>query len=363
MSAEPLNSRVALKYLGIPKKDFENYYKFSKEIKSRKRKGSYFFKKEELDRWKKLRESRTVHLTREEYKTCFYFAILMAYSKASAFGSGQRGVRNEMEQANNWIGGILAEVGLQKFLKEKFNCNIVLDLEPHPERITPQDIVEVDGRPPKIGVAMKSTSVKNCFLLIPPREWEEDLRKSDAYVLARVGLPSDHLFQIISDHLFFKDAREKINEKFAEQEDAIAILEEGKNKIENEILELGEESKKVTKTVKDKAEAATQRQEIRLKQVIKQEIIKKMERDIKKITVYNKTMDSLPEKIPIWICGYSDHGEIKKKRKVPGQEFEPKKGKDGKIKKGTGYKYVKSVSGMKNSDDDWKNFVGRLRNG
>ena len=34
MSAKPLNSREALKYLGIPKKNFENYYKFSGEIKS-----------------------------------------------------------------------------------------------------------------------------------------------------------------------------------------------------------------------------------------------------------------------------------------------------------------------------------------
>ena len=49
MSAEPLNSKKALEYLGIPKKDFENYYKFSEEIKSRKRRGSYFFKKEEVN--------------------------------------------------------------------------------------------------------------------------------------------------------------------------------------------------------------------------------------------------------------------------------------------------------------------------
>ena len=90
-------------------------------------------------------------------------------------------------------------------------------------------------------------------------------------------------------------------------------------------------------------------------------IIEGLDDEIKKKIVYNKTMDSLPEKIPIWICGYSDHGELEKKKKIKNLViFEPSILKNGKKKKGTGYKYVKSVSGMKNSDDDWKNFVDRL---
>ena len=64
-------------------------------------------------------------------------------------------------------------------------------------------------------------------------------------------------------------------------------------------------------------------------------------------------MDSLPEKIPIWICGYNDHEDLEKVSEIPGQKFEGKNGEEGR-------RYVKSVSGMKNSDDDWKNFVDRL---
>ena len=81
------------------------------------------------------------------------------------------------------------------------------------------------------------------------------------------------------------------------------------------------------------------------------------EKKINNTNAYKK-MDSLPEKIPIWICGYNDHEDLEKVSEIPGQKFEGKKGKDGKIEEG--HRYVKSVSGMKNSDDDWKKFVDRL---
>ena len=353
MSAEPLNSREALKYLGIPKKNFENYYKFSGEIKSIKKNGSYFFEKVELDRWATLRESRTVYLTMAEYEKCFELAIQMAYSKGSSSGTGIRGVRSEMQQADDWILGILAEFGLKKFLKKYTGKSVVLDSEPHPEEgITAQDLVEFDGREPRIGVAVKSSKEKSCFNVIPPIEYENDDRKSDVYVFARVMLPSDHLFRILGDHSFFKTVREKINKKVAEQEVKIAALQVELGKVELSVEKMREKSKMVTKTVRDRAEAASQRDEIKNKINERKNEIENLKKKISNTNAYKK-MDSLPEKIPIWICGYNDHEDLEKVSEIPGQKFEGKKGEEVR-------RYVKSVSGMKNSDDDWKNFVGRL---
>lgn len=50
----------------------------------------------------------------------------------------------------------------------------------------------------------------------------------------------------------------------------------------------------------------------------------------------------------MWICGFVYLDELEKKDKIPGQEFE------------NGYRYVKSVSKMHNSNDDWKDLIERL---
>jgi hypothetical protein len=59
---------------------------------------------------------------------------------------------------------------VQKFLKDKFGTKIKLDLEVHPEHITPQDFdgIEVKEviRDVNIGVAIKSSKLKSCFNII-----------------------------------------------------------------------------------------------------------------------------------------------------------------------------------------------------
>jgi len=274
-----LSKKEAVEYLKLPEKHFDNYFKSSCEIKGFKRKGRWYFDKEKLKDWDSFRKKRTVFLNLKKYVKCFEFAIKMAYSTRASHGTGIRGVRSEVQMADDFILGILAEHGLKKFLKNKFKATVKLDMKVHPDHITPQDIDKVKSkktwRKPKLCIAIKSSKIKSCFNVIPPIEYKNANRKSDVYIFVRVGLPSDHLFRILRNHSFFKNVK-----KF-----------------------LGKD--------------------VRF-------------RHIEKLT-----------KIPIWICGYSFHKEFKKVTTIPGQDFD-------------GYRYVKSVEKMHNSDKDWKKLIAKI---
>lgn len=275
---EELTLKEAVAYLGIPQKNFFNYAFYSREIKGKKIGGRWFFKKSELDKWKRLKDQRTITLTLKEYEECFELAIKMAYSGTGHHGTGIRGVRSEMQTADDWILGILAEYALMKLLR-KFNQEIKLDTEAHPDHITPQDIEAVlknkEWIKPKVNVAVKASKLKSCYLVVPPLEYENANRKSDIYIFVRVGLPSDHLFRILRDHSFFKHVKE-----FLEKDDRFRKID----KLEN---------------------------------------------------------------IPVWICGFVEHKDLEKYSEIPGQVFD-------------GWRYVKSVADLKNSDSDWKEFIEKL---
>ena len=55
----------------------------------------------------------------------------------------------------------------------------------HIEHITPQDIISYRKNnrfiEPKLGIAIKASKIKNCFNIIPPIEYENDNRKSQAF--------------------------------------------------------------------------------------------------------------------------------------------------------------------------------------
>jgi len=212
MAEDILTKKEAIEFLSISEKEFSNYFQSGQEFSGFKEKGRWKFKKSELEKWKVLRDSRVVKLSISEYEKCFEFALKMAYSGKASHGTGIRGVRSEVQMADDFILGILAEHGVQKFLKERFGIEIKLDMEVHPDHITPQDfdgIKENGGwRSVKIGVAVKSSKWKNCWNIIPPIEYENATRKSDVYIFVRVGLPSDHLFRILREHSFFKNVKD-----------------------------------------------------------------------------------------------------------------------------------------------------------
>lgn len=274
-----LTKKEAIKFLNIPEKHFNNYFGYSKEIKGFKKNNRWYFNENDLKEWNELRQQRTIKLTAAEYEKCFEFAIKMAYSTKASHGTGIRGARSEVQMADDFILGILAEHAIQRFLLEKFGIKIKLDLDVHPGKITQQDF---DGiydkgklRPVQCGVAVKSSKMKSCFNVIDPLEYENADRKSDIYIFARVGLPSDHLFRILRNHSFFKNVAE--------------------------FLEGSSNFRKIEKL----------------------------------------------DDIPIWICGFSYFNELEKTKKIPGQEFD-------------GYRYVKSVAEMHNSNEDWQKFIKNL---
>ncbi|HEY4514829.1 MAG TPA: hypothetical protein VJJ22_01575 [Candidatus Paceibacterota bacterium] len=204
-----LTKKEAIVYLNIPEKEFKNYFEFSKEIQGEKIGSRWYFDENILSEWKKLKDSRTIHLTMSEYETCFEFAIKMVYGGLSL--NGIRGQRTEVQAADDVILGILAEHAIKNLLENRFNTEIKLDEEVHPEKITPQDFDQIEKkgvfRAPKLGVGIKASKMKNAFLVLGANEVEFPDRRSDVYVFARVGLPSDHLFRILRDHSFFGKVR------------------------------------------------------------------------------------------------------------------------------------------------------------
>jgi hypothetical protein len=227
--SELLSKKEAIDFLEISPKEFENYFKNSGEFDGEKKGSRWFFDKDNLSSWSKLKKDRTVILNLEDYEKCFEFALKMAYSGKATHGTGIRGVRSEVQMADDFILGILAEDGIQKFLKNKFNVEVELDMDVHPDHITEQDFIgikeENKWRELKLGVAIKSSKWKSCFNIIHPLEYETETRKSDVYIFIRVGLPSDHLFRILREHSFFKKVKDflETSEKFRKIENLNSV--------------------------------------------------------------------------------------------------------------------------------------------
>ena len=210
-----LSRKDAIDFLGIDPKHFDNYFKSSEEIKGYKKKNRWYFDKSQLIQWNTQKEERTVFLDKEEYEQCFEFAIKMAYGMKGSHGTGIRGVRSEMQTADDFILGIMAEVGIKKMIEEKFNSRVELDMEVHPDHITEQDFVGIYDnnilRKINFDVAVKSSKWKSCWNILPPIEYEDSNRRSDVYIFARVGIPSDHLFRVLRNHSFFNRVSNYLN--------------------------------------------------------------------------------------------------------------------------------------------------------
>lgn len=273
-----LTRKEAIDFLKIPEKIFDNYHKKSREIKGFKENNRWYFDKNDLIKWENQKNSRTVYLTLDEYKKCFNLAVKMAYSSKLSTGTNIRVFKSEVQMVEDLIFSIIAKYGVKKFLNQKFNTAVCSDLDFHPGNIT-HDLTGIyingDCREIKIGVTVKSNKIKSCFNIINPNEYKNSEIKSDVYIFARVGLPSDHLFRIFKDHYFFKDV--------------VNVLED--------------------------------------------------EDGFRKIKKLNK--------ISVWICGFSYHDEFEKVNKIPGQKF-------------NGYRYVKSVAEMHNSNESWENLIKRF---
>lgn len=198
-----LNRREAIEFLGIPEKQFDNFFRNAGEFNPLPREGGrgrFYFDQGDLARWHADYRWRCVTLCMEDYRLCLDFALAMHFRGyvLSDWGTGRQ--REFGQKVTNWVKGQLAEVAVKKFFEREFSLKVELDFELR-ERIVPQDIigvVEAGGaiRDPRIKVGVKSSKPKSAYLVLGPNEVELEDRRSDIYVFCRPDLPDDHMLRI-----------------------------------------------------------------------------------------------------------------------------------------------------------------------
>lgn len=202
-----LSKAEAIEFLGLDPKVFDNYFKNAQEFTAEVRptpNARFKFSKRKLTEWKRAYEWRTVSLGRDEYNECLDFALAMHFRGyvLSDWGTGRQ--REFGQKITNWVKGQLGEVGVKKFLKEKFGVEVLLDFNIYGE-IVPQDIIGVvshgEARKPNLGIGIKSSKPKNVALVLGANEIELEERSSDIYVFCRPDLPDDHLLRIATKEL------------------------------------------------------------------------------------------------------------------------------------------------------------------
>lgn len=207
----------AAKLIGIPEKWLTNYFKIGKEVDTQRIGRRILIDKNTLLMWKEQRDLRCVKLTREHYIRCLEFAIksFYHYSSSSDFGTAQQ--RDAGKFITNFVIGKLGEIAVSVFLKREFDVDVKLDFEIR-ESVVGQDITEIakprrGGRvynPPAKRIAVKTSKMKNIWLLVSEQEVKDPARKSDVYIFSRVDLFLNHFIRFIKGHEALASVNEMI---------------------------------------------------------------------------------------------------------------------------------------------------------
>jgi hypothetical protein len=184
----------AMEFLGIDKKQFENFYSKGAEFDS-----TDSFNKEKLIQWKKDYDARNFTLSPDEYAKCLDFALAIHFRGYSSIDFGSPRQREFGQKVANWVRGQLGELGFAHFCRERLGFEIKLDFEMH-KQIVPQDVIAIVKNGVKVApqnrIAVKATKHTNVSLVLGRNEVELPSRQSDVYVFVRVNLPDDHLLRI-----------------------------------------------------------------------------------------------------------------------------------------------------------------------
>lgn len=197
----------ACELLKLSKKYLENYGKVGKELNIQKIGNRNKIAIDELNAWKLQREFGLVTLETLDYISCIEFAIRSFYNYSSTSDFGTSTLRDAGKFISNFAIGKLGEIAVKKFLKRNFDIEIALDFSLR-DAVVGQDISEmarprVGGRvynPLRRRVAIKTTKMKNVWLIVPAKEVEDPDRKSDIYISVRADLFQDHLIRLLRDH-------------------------------------------------------------------------------------------------------------------------------------------------------------------
>lgn len=204
MADRILSRREASDYLGLDLKTFDNYFIQAGEFGCLPREGGgrYYFRQSHLEEWRLGREWRTVTLDRDDYALCLDFALAMHFRGYVQSDWGTARQREFGQKITNWVKGQLAEMGVQRFLRDRYDIEVELDFNLH-QQIVPQDIVAVvrNGRreTPRIGIGIKATKPKSAFLVLGENEVDIEERRSDYYILCRPDIADDHLLRLTRD--------------------------------------------------------------------------------------------------------------------------------------------------------------------
>lgn len=202
-----LSKREAVRFLGLDKKTFENYFLEADEFSCLKREGGrgrYYFSQSALEGWRSGFAWRCMELTLADYSLCLDFALAQHFRGYVLSDWGTARQREFGQKITNWIKGQLAEVAVKKFFKREFGVDIELDFEIR-EDIVPQDIIKVtkDGaaRRPNVGVGIKSSKPKSAYLVLSGNEIGIEGRRSDYYIFCRPDIPDDHLLRLTKERV------------------------------------------------------------------------------------------------------------------------------------------------------------------
>jgi len=148
----------------------------------------------------------TVMLNSMDYVTALTQSLRIAPNLAATdYGSSRQ--RDLGQLWTDVARGFLGEIGLAKFVKERFGVELILDYSLGPiEVYLPSDIKRIrlpNGQElqPKLKISFKTTKFNGIWLDIPGAQ----IKHSDAYVLVKLGISRDHFVAFLKWVSFIRD--------------------------------------------------------------------------------------------------------------------------------------------------------------
>ncbi|MBU1052185.1 MAG: hypothetical protein KJ718_06585 [Nanoarchaeota archaeon] len=176
------------------------------ELELVKEGNKYYIK--DVESWFKERlMPNTIELSEEDYKRALYRAfrlLVLGNIAMTDFGSSRQ--RDFGQRWTDFCRGFLGEIGIEKFLKEKFS--ITVDLEEKEigdvETFLPTDITKIkEGdkwRETRTLTSIKTSKLGSMWLDIGSQ-----LPHSDAFIFIKIGLTVDHLLHFFKGSNFLSD--------------------------------------------------------------------------------------------------------------------------------------------------------------
>lgn len=207
MRTEYLSFRAASNRFNIPLRNIENYAVIGEELPYYTSGNRRYLRTSDIQKWLSNRRNYLFKLGRRDYLKCLDFAIRSYYAERPKSNFGTTEQRDAGKIISNYVLGKLGEMAIQKFLKNNFQVDSRLDFDLR-DAIVGQDISEIakprkGGRvynPPRLNVAIKSSKMKNVFLIVSAKEVKDKNRKSDVYIFVRVDLYLNHLLRIMKSN-------------------------------------------------------------------------------------------------------------------------------------------------------------------